>query len=89
MGEYTDVRTASGEAEYEVEDPKWTLAKSLLQVNEACDRTLEQLLLYSTRDVADGYCADQLESQLEHAIHRHEEVLEQLELARRALAESK
>lgn len=67
--------------------PKWMLAKSLLDVNDACSRTLESLLLQVTRD--DSNVSDEeLRRQLEDVIHRHEQLVNELELAREALEEA-
>lgn len=76
-----------GGMDVEYEQHEWVVAKSLLDVNDACSRTLEELLVHATRDEAEAVDPAELRRQLEDVINRHERVLDELELARDALAD--
>lgn len=67
-----------------VEDPEWTVSKSLLEVNDACNRTLQEFLLQTTR-AESNLSVEALEEQIDDLIARHERLVVELELAKRAL----
>lgn len=70
----------------EYENPEWVVSKSLLEVNDACSRTLEEFLLQATRPEND-LSAEALEEQMDDLITRHERLIAELELAKRALGD--
>lgn len=70
-----------------VEDPEWVVVKSLLEVNDACSKTLETVMLYSATDRLDDLPADDLGRQLDELIEKQRRTIVELELARDALAD--
>jgi hypothetical protein len=76
------IRRGTEPSEYE--NPEWVVSKSLLEVNDACSRTLEEFLLQATRSEND-LSGEALEEQMDDLITRHERLIAELELAKRAL----
>lgn len=87
MGELTDGEqqlVAPEATAGDIDRPSWVVAKSLLEVNRACDRTLEDLLLYATEPEA-SVEPTEVERRLDAVIERHERLLDDLRLAKHAL----
>ncbi|MFC3477423.1 hypothetical protein [Halobacterium litoreum] len=87
MGDRNTVQQSRGVLDVngpQFENRQWIVAKSLLEVNDACTRTLEDLVFHATRPDADDR-SDQLKQQIDDMIRRHERLVAELELAREAI----